>query len=144
MRPTFQWISFATRRRWWNGSSGKWRSGICRADIQSFVEFDESDVDVTRRAAKPADGTGLVPIGLLASALARPATTVMDVEAYPQLAMKAAALMESVVRFHSLIDGNKRTAWTLMVLMLWMNGYPRDFSPPIATLRSTRAIANAC
>lgn len=67
-------------------------------------------------------------IGLLASALARPATTVMGVEAYPQLATKAAALMESVARFHHLIDGNKRTAWTLMVLMLWINGYRHDFS----------------
>ena len=67
-------------------------------------------------------------IGLLASALARPATTVMGVEAYPQLEMKAAALMESVARFHPLIDGNKRTAWTLMVLMLWINGYRHDFS----------------
>lgn len=67
-------------------------------------------------------------MGLLASALARPATTVMGVEAYPQLAMKAAALMESVARFHPPIDGNKRTAWTLMVLMLWINGYRHDFS----------------
>jgi death-on-curing protein len=67
-------------------------------------------------------------IGLLASALARPATTVMGVEVYPQLATKAAALMESVARFHPLIDGNKRTAWTLMVLMLWINGYRHDFS----------------
>ena len=66
-------------------------------------------------------------IGLLASALARPSTTVMGVEAYPQLAMKAAALMESVARFHPLIDGNKQTAWTLMVLMLWINGYRHDF-----------------
>jgi death-on-curing protein len=67
-------------------------------------------------------------IGLLASALARPATTVMGVEAYPQLGTKAAALMESVARFHPMIDGNKRTAWTLMVLMLWINGYTHDFS----------------
>ncbi|WP_284990456.1 type II toxin-antitoxin system death-on-curing family toxin [Arthrobacter sp. efr-133-TYG-120] len=66
-------------------------------------------------------------IGLLASALARPATTVMGTEAYPQLAMKAAALLESVARFHPLIDGNKRTAWTLMVLLLWINGYRHDF-----------------
>lgn len=49
-------------------------------------------------------------------------------EAYPQLAMKTAALMESVARFHSLIDGNKRSAWTLMVLMLWINGCRHDFS----------------
>ncbi len=71
-------------------------------------------------------------IGLLAAALARPATTVMGVEAYPQLAVKAAALMESVARFHPLIDGNKRTAWTLMVLMLWINGYRHDFSADAA------------
>lgn len=51
----------------------------------------------------------------------------LGVEAYPQLAMKAAALMESVARFNPLIDGNKRTAWTLMVLMLWINGCRHDF-----------------
>jgi death-on-curing protein len=69
-------------------------------------------------------------IGLLA--LARPTTTVLGTEAYPQLPMKAAALLESVARFHPLIDGNKRTAWTLMVLMLWINGYRHDFTPDAA------------
>ena len=67
-------------------------------------------------------------VGLLGSALARPATTVMGAEAYPELAVKAAALLESVARFHPLIDGNKRTAWTLMVLLLWINGYRHDFT----------------
>lgn len=67
-------------------------------------------------------------VGLLASALARPATTVMGAEAYPDLALKAAALLESVARFHPLIDGNKRTAWTLMALLLWVNGYRHDFT----------------
>jgi death-on-curing protein len=67
-------------------------------------------------------------VGLLASALARPATTVMGAEAYPALGVKAAALLESVARFHPLIDGNKRTAWTLTVLLLWINGYRHDFT----------------
>ncbi|MFC8303242.1 type II toxin-antitoxin system death-on-curing family toxin [Specibacter sp. NPDC057265] len=67
-------------------------------------------------------------IGLLASALARPAATVMGTEVYPLLPMKAAVLLESAARFHPLIDGNKRTAWTLMVLMLWINGYRHDFT----------------
>jgi death-on-curing protein len=67
-------------------------------------------------------------VGLVASALARPATTVMGAEAYPELAMKAAALLESVARFHPLIDGNRRTAWTLMMLLLWINGYRHDFT----------------
>ncbi|WP_427132113.1 type II toxin-antitoxin system death-on-curing family toxin [Pseudarthrobacter sp. S9] len=67
-------------------------------------------------------------VGLLASALTRPATTVMGVEAYPALPLKTAALLESVARFRPLIDGNKRTAWTLMVLMLWINGCRHDFT----------------
>jgi death-on-curing protein len=40
--------------------------------------------------------------------------------------------MESVARLHPLIDGNKRTAWTLMVLTLWINGCRHDFSPDAA------------
>ena len=68
-------------------------------------------------------GFHISDVGLLASALARPATTVMGAKAYPELAVKAAALLESVARFHPLIVGNKRTAWTLMVLLLWINGY---------------------
>ncbi|MHC6592822.1 type II toxin-antitoxin system death-on-curing family toxin [Arthrobacter sp. C152] len=55
-------------------------------------------------------------VGLLASALARPAATVMGAEAYPELAVKAPALLDLVARFHPLIDGNKRMARTLMVL----------------------------
>lgn len=51
----------------------------------------------------------------------------MGTVAYPQ-PMKAAALLESAARFHSLIDGNKRTAWTLMVLMLWIDGCRHDFT----------------
>lgn len=41
---------------------------------------------------------------------------------------KAAALLDSVARFHPLLDGNRRTAWTLMVLQLWINGYRHDFT----------------
>lgn len=66
-------------------------------------------------------------VGLLASALARPATTIMGTEAYPELALKAAAMLESVARFHPLVDGNWRSAWTLMVLLLWINWYRHNF-----------------
>jgi death on curing protein len=38
------------------------------------------------------------------------------------------ALLESVVRVHPLIDGYNRTAWTLMLLMLWVKGYRHDFT----------------
>ena len=90
--------------------------------MSSYLEIEDALQVIDRY------GFHIRDIGLLASALARPATTVMGVEAYPQLPMKAAALLESVARFHPLIDGNKRTAWTLMVLMLWINGHRHDFS----------------
>lgn len=59
--------------------------------------------------------------GLLASALARPATTVFGDDAYPALSVKAAALLESIVRNHPFIDGNKRSGWTTMTVFLWVN-----------------------
>ena len=90
--------------------------------MSSYLEIEDALQVIDRY------GFYIRDIGLLASALARPATTVMGAEAYPQLAMKAAALLESVARFHPLIDGNRRTAWTLMVLLLWINGYRHDFN----------------
>jgi len=80
-------------------------------------------------ALQVVDGYGfhIRDIGLLASALARPGTTVQGTEAYADLALKAAALLDSVARFHPLLDGNKRTAWTLMVSFLWINGFKHDF-----------------
>jgi death on curing protein len=61
--------------------------------------------------------------GLLESALARPRTTVFGSDAYPTLAEKAAALLESLVRNHALVDGNKRLGWLATVTFLWLNGY---------------------
>ncbi len=66
--------------------------------------------------------------GLLASALARPATSLFGSDAYSELPLKAAALLESLARNHPFADGNKRTAWTLMALFLWINGSAHDFT----------------
>lgn len=61
--------------------------------------------------------------GLLFSALARPSASAFGVDAYPALAMKAAALLSSLAGNHALIDGNKRTAWVLTIAFLNINGY---------------------
>lgn len=60
--------------------------------------------------------------GMLSSALARPTTRIMGEDAYPSLGMKAAVLLESVLGNHPLLDGNKRTGMTLMIMFLRMNG----------------------
>ncbi len=65
-------------------------------------------------------------VGLLQSAAARPGTSVFGADAYPDLATKAAALLESIVRNHALVDGNKRLGWLALVLLLGLNGVRLD------------------
>ena len=65
--------------------------------------------------------------GLLASAVGRPAATVFGQDAYPDLGTKVAALLESVVRNHALVDGNKRAGWVLAIVTLWLNGSELDY-----------------
>lgn len=69
---------------------------------------------------------GVRDLGLLESAAARPRTTVFGADAYPDLATKAAALLESIVRNHALVDGNKRLGWLALVVFLGLNGVRLD------------------
>ena len=61
--------------------------------------------------------------GLLDSSLARPRSTVFGSDAYPTLQLKAAALLHSLVKNHSLVDGNKRLAWLATVVFLDINAH---------------------
>lgn len=60
--------------------------------------------------------------GLLESALARPAATAFGHDAYPDLHVKAAALLHSLCTNHALIDGNKRLAFAAAAVFLAING----------------------
>jgi death-on-curing protein len=64
---------------------------------------------------------GIRDIGLLESALARPFATFDKNELYPSPIDKASAILESIVINHPFIDGNKRSAYTLMRLILLEN-----------------------
>jgi death-on-curing protein len=66
---------------------------------------------------------GVRDLGLLLSAVARPQATFEGQDLYPNLFMKAAALLESLVGNHAFVDGNKRTAITSTGLFLRINGY---------------------
>jgi death-on-curing protein len=61
---------------------------------------------------------GLRDEGLLKSALARPLASFDDKDFYPSPEEKGAAILESIVRNHPFIDGNKRTGYVLMRLVL--------------------------
>jgi death-on-curing protein len=59
--------------------------------------------------------------GLLGSAVARPQTSVGGSDAYPSVGLKAAALLQSIVDNHALIDGNKRLGWLATAVFLEIN-----------------------
>lgn len=63
-------------------------------------------------------------VGLLESAVARPRTVVFGVEAYETIWTKAAALLQSIVNNHALIDGNKRLGWLATAVFLELNDIP--------------------
>jgi death-on-curing protein len=62
-------------------------------------------------------------IGLLGSAVARPQTTLGEEAAYPTITEKAAALLQSLVINHALIDGNKRLGWLATAVFLEINNF---------------------
>jgi death on curing protein len=61
--------------------------------------------------------------GLLDASGYRPQATMFGDDLYPTIHLKAAALMESLVCNHALIDGNKRLAFAAMVVFYELNGW---------------------
>lgn len=61
-------------------------------------------------------------LGLLQAAARRPQTELWGTLAYPSLTLQAAALLDSLVRNHALLDGNKRLGWLATVVFLGLNG----------------------
>jgi death-on-curing protein len=72
---------------------------------------------------------GIRDLGLLQSAVARPAASFGGEDLYPDIFHKAASFLESLIRNHPFVDGNKRTAITAAALMLEQNGCRFRASP---------------
>jgi death-on-curing protein len=87
--------------------------------------IEHLDLDDLLEIARAAIGEDLAvgDYGLLQSALARPRASVFGEDAYPDLHLKAAALLHSLARNHALIDGNKRLAWTACRTFLAINDH---------------------
>lgn len=85
-----------------------------------YLDLDDLLAAATAALGHPAE---VRDYGLLESALARPRASVFGEDAYPTLHEKAAALLESLVGNHALIDGNKRLAVVATFLFYGMNGY---------------------
>ncbi|MFL6145808.1 MAG: type II toxin-antitoxin system death-on-curing family toxin [Labedaea sp.] len=84
--------------------------------------LDASDLLVLAAAVTGGDLV-VRDLGLLDSAAHRPRATVLGVEAYDTLWLKAAALLDSIVRTRPLVEGNWRLGWVAAVTLCDMNGW---------------------
>ena len=66
---------------------------------------------------------GILDLSMLLSALGRPQATFEGNDLYGDLFSKAASLMDSLIRDHPFVDGNKRTAIAAAALFMQLNGY---------------------
>ena len=88
-------------------------------DVEDLIDL------ATRLMGGALGGAPLIrDAGLLGSAAARPRTMVLGEDAYPDLWTKAAALLQSIVKSHPLVDGNKRLGWLATATFLELNGIP--------------------
>lgn len=66
---------------------------------------------------------GLRDLGLLESAIARPQSSFGGQDLYPDIFLKAGALIHGLLRNHAFVDGNKRTSVYSAMTFLELNGY---------------------
>ncbi len=89
----------------------------------SVNEIDYPTVDdLLKIAACVLDNVALRDAGALAAAAGRPPVTILGLDAYPTFDDKAAALLYSLVRNHSLVAGNQRLAWAATRVICILNG----------------------
>jgi death-on-curing protein len=66
--------------------------------------------------------------GLLDSALSRPKTKLFGEFVYPTIELMAAAMHQSLVNNHPLIDGNKRAAWVILNAFVELNNHELEMT----------------
>ena len=76
-----------------------------------------------RLVAETGGGHGVRDLTMLLSASGRPHASFDGQDLYPDLFNKTGALMDSLIRNHPFMDGNKRTGIAAAALCLNLNGY---------------------
>lgn len=106
-------------------------------------EFEYLDIEdlLGLAVALLGDPPPLRDLGLLESAAARPRASAFGEDAYPDTWSKAAALLQSIVKNHPLVDGNKRLGWLATAVLLELNGVAATTSPNDAVYDTVMEVA---
>lgn len=83
-----------------------------------MIGLDEALAIHQQVVAATGGSQGVRDMGGLEAALARSYATFGGIDLYPDTIAKAAAILESVVKNHPCVDGNKRAGYILMRLTL--------------------------
>lgn len=86
------------------------------------VEFLDLDDVIALAVVLLGDPAPIRDLGLLGAAVARPQAAAFGEDAYPDIWTKAAALLQSIVKNHGLVDGNKCLGWLSTAVFLEING----------------------
>lgn len=103
-----------------------------------FLDLDDV-IDLARMLL--GDPPPIRDVGLLGAAVARPQATAFGEDAYPDVWTKAAALLQSVVNNHALVDGNKRLGWLATAVFLELNGVDVTVAENDAVFELVMAVA---
>jgi len=76
-----------------------------------------------RLIAETGGSHGIRDLARLESAVSRPQATFDGKELYPDVFLKAAALLDSLINNHPFTNGNKRTGISAAALLLHANGW---------------------
>ncbi len=89
----------------------------------NYLSIDEV-IAIHDRMLKLAGGReGIRDFTLIHSAIERPKATFAEKDLYPTILLKAAAIIQSLIRSHPFDDGNKRTGYFSTLRFLNLNGY---------------------
>ena len=90
------------------------------------IRYLVTDEILRLHALEVGDHVGLRDLNLVEAAAERPRQSAFGEDAYPDLASKAAALLDSLVRNHPFIDGNKRIGVLASFVFAELNGFEVD------------------
>jgi death-on-curing protein len=90
---------------------------------------------------KHGGSSGVRDMNMLQSAVNRPFATFDGQDLYPDIFLKSGALVQSIVKNHPFIDGNKRTGFSSAYLLLKKNSFQIDASQK-QVVQFTVSVAN--
>ena len=88
-----------------------------------YVNIDEVYAIHEALIKKAGTKASVRDFSLLHSAVERPKATFNNQDLYPDVFVKAGALLQSLCMNHPFTDGNKRTSWLSAKRALFINGY---------------------